>query len=109
MNFERFPGAQYANIFSYLSSDDSEGYAEFDEETLLLVGNVQGYVGYESVKNAGGRSIFISYWQSMEAVNAWRANARHKVAKSQGKKWYAAYHSMLVKIEYSAEHNTQII
>ena len=72
MNFERFPGAQYANIFSYLPSDDREGYAELDEETLHLVGDVPGYVGYESVKNAEGRSIFISYWQSMEAVNEWR-------------------------------------
>ena len=62
MNFERFPGAQYANIFSYLPSDDREGYAELDEETLQLVGDVPGYVGYESVKNAEGRSIFISYW-----------------------------------------------
>ncbi|MBL6658900.1 MAG: antibiotic biosynthesis monooxygenase, partial [Cryomorphaceae bacterium] len=86
-----------------------EGYAELDEETLQLVGDVPGYVGYESVKNAKGRSIFISYWQSMEAVNQWRAKARHKVAKSHGKQWYAAYHSMLVKIEYSAEYNTQIL
>ena len=45
MNFERFPGAQYANIFSYLPSDDREGYAELDEETLHLVGDVPGYAG----------------------------------------------------------------
>ena len=72
MNFERFPGAQYANIFSYLPSDDLKGYAELDEETLQLVGDVPGYVGYESVKNSVGRS-------------------------------------MLVKIEYSSEYNTQIV
>lgn len=72
MNFERFPGAQYANIFSYLPSDDLKGYAELDEETLQLVADVPGYVGYESVKNSVGRS-------------------------------------MLVKIEYSSEYNTQIL
>ena len=72
MNFERFPGAQYANIFSYLPSDNLKGYAELDEETLQLVGDVPGYVGYESVKNSVGRS-------------------------------------MLVKIEYSSEYNTQIL
>ncbi|MAZ96923.1 MAG: hypothetical protein CMP53_05300 [Flavobacteriales bacterium] len=66
MNFERFPGAQYANIFSY--------------------------------------------WQkSMEAVNEWRANPRHKVAINSGRQWYSTYHSMLVKIEYSREYNTQIL
>lgn len=109
MNFERFPGAQYANIFSYLPSDDLKGYAELDEETLQLVADVPGYVGYESVKNSVGRSIFISYWQSLEAVNEWRANARHKVAKNSGRQWYSSYHSMLVKIEYSSEYNTQIV
>ena len=45
MNFERFPGAQYANIFSYLPSDDREGYAELDEETLHLVGTFQDMWG----------------------------------------------------------------
>ena len=72
MNFERFPGTQYANIFSYLPSDDHKGYAELDEETLQLVADFPGYVGYESVKNSVGRS-------------------------------------MLVKIEYSSEYNTQIV
>ncbi len=72
MNFERFPGAQYASIFSYLPSDDPKGYAELDEETLQLVADVPGYVGYASVKNSVGRS-------------------------------------MLVKIEYSSEYNTQIV
>ncbi len=71
MNFERFSSVQYANIFSYLPSDGLKGYAELDEETLKLVGDVPGYVGYESVKNSVGRS-------------------------------------MLVKIEYSSEYNTQI-
>ena len=72
MNYVRFSGAQYANIFSYLPSDDLKGYAELDEETLQLVADVPGYVGYESVKNSVGRS-------------------------------------MLVKIEYSSEYNTQIV
>ena len=72
MNFELFSSVQYANIFSYLPSDGLKGYAELDEETLKLVGDVPGYVGYESVKNSAGRS-------------------------------------MLVKIEYSSEYNTQIL
>ena len=45
MNHERFPGAKYANIFSYLKSDNHEGYKEMDEDTLGLVGHIQGYLG----------------------------------------------------------------
>ena len=66
MNFERFPGAQYANIFSYLPSDDLKGYAELDEETLQLVADVPGYVGYESVKNSVGRSMLVKIEYSSE-------------------------------------------
>lgn len=103
----RFPNAQYANIFSYRRSDDLEGYAALDEQTLHLVGEVPGYCGFESVDNGSGRSIFISYWESLEAVDAWRNNAVHREAKGHGKQWYAAYHSMLVRIEHQSEHNTE--
>ena len=66
MNFERFLGAQYANIFSYLPSDDLKGYAELDEETLQLVADVPGYVGYESVKNSVCRSMLVKIEYSSE-------------------------------------------
>ena len=66
MNFERFPGAQYANIFSYLPSEDLKGYAELDEETLQLVADVPGYVGYESVKNSVGLGMLVKIEYSSE-------------------------------------------
>lgn len=37
MNHNRFPGAKYANIFSYKRTKISEGYEDIDEQTLLLV------------------------------------------------------------------------
>ncbi len=109
MNHERFPGAKYANIFSYLKSDNHEGYKEMDEETLGLVGHIQGYLGYESVTNNDGRTIFISYWNSLKAINEWRINSRHKAAKNQSKRWYSAYQSVLVKIESYSEFNSDLL
>lgn len=109
MNYQRFPGAKYANIFSYLAGNQNEEYEELGEQTLGLVGDVPGYLGYESVKNDAGRTIFISYWESLEAVDQWRRNNTHAVAKSKGKDFYKAYHSMLTRIEYSSEHNTKIL
>lgn len=106
---DRFPGAKYANIFSYQRSKELDGYDEMGEETLQLVGDVPGYLGCESVDNGAGRTIFISYWESAEAVDVWRNNARHGAAKARGKQWYEAYHSMLVRIEYSSEHNTTLL
>lgn len=106
---DRFPGANYANIFSYKRSEDLDGYEAMGEETLQLVGDVPGYVGYESVDDGAGRSIFISYWESLEAIDNWRKNARHGDAKARGKQWYAAYHSMVVCVENSSEHNTNLL
>ena len=37
MNHNRFPGAKYANIFSYKRTTISDGYEDIDEQTLLLV------------------------------------------------------------------------
>jgi hypothetical protein len=45
----------------------------------------------------------------MAAINLWRENATHKKAKSHGKKWYAAYHSMLVKIESHSHWNPELL
>ena len=88
----------YANIFSYVPSQDREGYAEMDEATLLAVQDIDGFLGYE-VTGTETRRIFISYWRDMAAIQVWRDNATHKKAKSYGKQWYAAYHSLLVKVE----------
>ncbi len=88
----------YANIFSYMPSADREGYAEADEATLAEVQHVPGFLGYE-VTGTDTRRIFISYWESMEAIDTWRANRTHVAAKSHGRQWYAAFHSMLVRVE----------
>jgi heme-degrading monooxygenase HmoA len=88
----------YAVIFSYTYGEDLEGYAEMDALTLELARQVPGYLGYESAKQAD-RSIFISYWESMAAIDIWRHNAVHLQAKAQGTRWYAWYNSMICKVE----------
>jgi heme-degrading monooxygenase HmoA len=98
----------YANIFSYVPSIERDGYAEMDEATLLEVQEIPGFLGYE-VTGTETRRIFISYWKDMAAINHWRVNATHKKAKSHGKKWYAAYHSMLVKIESHSHWNPELL
>lgn len=88
----------YANIFSYVPSQNREGYAAADEATLREVQHIPGFLGYE-VTGSDTRRIFISYWRDMDAIDAWRKNHTHQNAKSRGKEWYSAYHSMLVRVE----------
>jgi heme-degrading monooxygenase HmoA len=90
----------YAVIFSSTKSDDLEGYAEMDEKTLALAQQQPGYLGYESV-NHQNSGIFISYWESREAIENWRKNATHQMAKSNAGKWYKRYLSQVCLVESS--------
>lgn len=90
----------YAVIFSSTKSDDLTGYKEMDELTLKLAHEQPGFLGYESV-NQNNSGIFISYWESMDAINNWRKNSTHLMAKAAAGKWYKRYLSQICKVEHS--------
>ncbi|HQQ95533.1 MAG TPA: antibiotic biosynthesis monooxygenase [Bacteroidia bacterium] len=92
--------AFYAVIFSSVKSDDLEGYTEMDEKTLKLAQEQKGYLGYEAVAD-DKRSIFISYWESMEDIRVWGEHAVHKMAKAQAGRWYKRYLSQICRVESS--------
>ena len=89
----------FASIFNYYLSDDLEGYEAYDTETLALVKQIPGFLGYESMKH-DGRGMFISYWQSKEAIAEWAKNPIHQKAKELGQaKWYRYYHSIIAQVD----------
>lgn len=90
----------YAVIFSSTKSEDLDGYKEMDEETMRLAQQETGFLGYESVNN-GNVSIFISYWETMEAIDVWRKNSTHLMAKAKADNWYKRYLSQICKVEHS--------
>ena len=92
----------YAVIFSLKRSNTLEGYQEMDELTMQEAEKINGYKGYESVYNENQEGIFISYWESMEAINEWRNNTLHQTAKLKGiEQWYDRYSIKICKIEHS--------
>lgn len=90
----------YAVIFSSEKSDDLEGYTEMDEATMTLAAQQPGYLGYESVTSQN-RTIFISYWENKAAIENWRINSTHKMAKAGAHKWYKRYLSQICLVESS--------
>jgi heme-degrading monooxygenase HmoA len=88
----------YAVIFVNTKSDDLDGYAEMDKITLELAQQQKGFLGYENVAN-GNQSIFISYWENMQAIDNWRKNSIHLAAKASANKWYNRYLSQICKVE----------
>lgn len=90
----------YAVIFSSVKFEQVNGYAEMDEQAMSLAIQQPGYLGYESVSNQN-RSIFISYWESLEAIDRWAENSVHRLAKSQAKNWYKRYLSQICVVQRS--------
>ena len=103
MNRKALKPPYYAVMFSYKIGENLKGYKQMDEETLALAQTMPGYLGHEYTGDGAVHAIFISYWESMDAIENWKRNTLHKEAKAKGKtQWYQWYHSQIAKVEHSA-------
>jgi heme-degrading monooxygenase HmoA len=65
-----------------------------------LVQRQPGFLGFDSVRGADGFGITVAYFESPEAIAAWRANAEHKAAQKLGReRWYKSYRLRVAKVE----------
>lgn len=96
------PEGAYAVLFLSERSLDQPDYDRMDRETMRVVEDIPGYLGYEFVRN-GESAIFISYWKDRAAVDAWKDHTLHREAKTQGRAvWYDAYRSVVCRVEASS-------
>lgn len=88
----------YAVIFTSLRTEIEEGYQEMAEEMVRLAALQPGYLGHESARETLG--ITISYWESLESIQQWKAQSDHLLAQKFGReKWYLAYSTRIAKVE----------
>lgn len=84
------------------ATDPASGqdYAAANEEMFALVAEQPGYLGYESYTRTDGVGMTISYWESLDAIAAWRRLADHARAQGNGRRlWYGWYEVETVKVE----------
>lgn len=91
----------YAVIFSsQRSPDDADGYGATADAMERLAREQPGFLGIESVRGADGFGITVSYWESLAAIDAWRAQTAHLAARRLGReKWYAGYRLRVARVE----------
>ena len=90
----------YAVIFTSLRTEGDRGYGGMADRMLELAAQQPGFLGVESARNPGGLGITVSYWESEDAIAAWKAHAEHRVAQETGQRvWYADYHLRVAKVE----------
>jgi heme-degrading monooxygenase HmoA len=89
----------YAVIFTSLRTDeDHAAYSDMAAKMEALAATQPGYLGVESARD--GLGITVSYWESLEAIAAWKRNAAHQIAQKRGREaWYAAFKLRVAKVE----------
>lgn len=87
----------YAVIFTSVRHDGDRGYAETADEMLALARQQPGFLGFESARQEIG--ISVSYWESPAAIQAWKENARHRLAQGRARDWYAAFRVRVCRVE----------
>ena len=81
-------------------TDEGRTYGQTADEMEELAKAQPGYLGYETARTAGGLGITVSYWASLDAIRAWKANADHKTAQRLGRQeWYRAYRVRIARVE----------
>jgi heme-degrading monooxygenase HmoA len=65
-----------------------------------LASRQPGFLGFESVRDADGVGITVSYWASTEAIAAWKAQTEHLLAQQRGRReWYQQYEIRIACVE----------
>lgn len=91
----------YAVIFSSTQTgEDLDGYGRAAAEMEALASRQDGYLGFESARDANGLGVSVSYWRDEAAVKAWKRASEHAAAQAKGRaRWYQAYEVRVARVE----------
>jgi heme-degrading monooxygenase HmoA len=100
-SFAKLPDPPYyAVIFSSQRTAGDHGYDLMADRMDQMASEQPGYLGVESMRDADGFGMTISYWSSLESITAWRNNAAHQIAQETGKaEWYEHYEVRIARVE----------
>ena len=103
MSIAKTPAAPYyAVIFTSIRTGQDQGYGKMSDAMAESAARQPGFLGVESAREEVG--ITVSYWDSLEAIAAWKRDAAHLVAQKLGREsWYAAYKTRICRVERDYE------
>lgn len=96
----------YAVIFRSIRTDHSEDlYQQHSKLMEELVKDIPGYISHFSQRDPITRSgITISYFESKEAIKAWRENPQHKQTQQLAHThFYSWYEIQVLKVDSKRE------
>ena len=87
----------FAVIFTSIRTDGDNGYGEAAQQMLELASEQPGFLGFESARQEIG--ISVSYWESLDAIAAWKENMAHRRAQDRARDWYRAFRVRVCRVE----------
>ncbi len=98
----------YAVIFTSRQSANTAGYDQAARRMEELAAAQPGFLGIDSLRDASGKGITVSYWESLESIRAWKNEVEHLQAQRLGRRrWYAEYHLRVCRVEYEYRHSRE--
>jgi heme-degrading monooxygenase HmoA len=96
------PAPYYAVIFTSIRTEGDAGYGKMSDAMAATAARQPGFLGVESAREEVG--ITVSYWESLEAIAAWKRDGAHLVAQQLGREnWYSAYKTRICRVERDYE------
>jgi heme-degrading monooxygenase HmoA len=90
----------YAVIFTSERTEGDNGYDKMGQKMVELATQQPGFLGIESVRDASGIGITVSYWASLDAIKQWKDHSLHQIAQQKGKTdWYQSYGLRVCSVE----------
>ena len=95
------PPPYYSVVFTSRRTDgDPTSYEATAIRMLELAAEQDGYLGVESVRDASGVGITVSYWRDLDAIRRWHDVAEHQAAQELGRsKWYDCFVVRIGRVE----------
>ena len=89
----------YAVIFYSRRTDGDRGYGKMSDKMVELATQQKGFLGVESARDEE-LGITVSYWDSLESIQAWKEHSVHRVAQEKGiKEWYKSFSLRVCRVE----------
>lgn len=94
----------YVVTFSSQLSDDTDGYGKTAGRMVELALAQPGCLGVESTRDRTGFGITLAFFESEEAIRAWKRHSEHAQAQRMGRTaWYQRYQVRVARVERAYE------
>jgi len=95
----------FAVIFTSTLVDQNDPvYHKFSNQMQGEIQKTLGFLGMETYREATGKGVTISYWESKKAIQQWKENAKHLLAQQYGKAHaYSQFEIKICRVERAYE------